>query len=70
MSPSFEPLTATVAPPVAVVEELAGALLLELLVLPPQPAASTAIATDAPAMASNRLIEPPLRPEAVFGRET
>jgi hypothetical protein len=54
-------LTATVAPPVAVAEELAGALLLELLVLPPQPAATTASATAAPAMASNRLIEPPFK---------
>jgi hypothetical protein len=38
---------------------LAGALLLELLLLPPQPVATMAIATVAPAMASNRLIEPP-----------
>jgi hypothetical protein len=67
----LEFLTATVAPPVAVADELAGALLLELLVLPPQPAATMAIASVAPAMASHRLIEPPFcdrrRP---FGRKT
>jgi hypothetical protein len=51
----LELLTATVAPPVAVADELAGALLLELLVLPPQPVATMAIATVAPAIASNRL---------------
>jgi hypothetical protein len=54
----LELLTATVAPPVAVAEELAGALL-ELLVLAPQPAAAMAIVTVAPTMASRRLIEPP-----------
>jgi hypothetical protein len=66
-----EPLTATVAPPFAVAEELAGALLLELLVLPPQPAATMAIATVAPTMASHRLMRASLcdrrRP---FGRKT